>query len=137
MESVILPKTKTIQFNGKDLTLKRLTMRQFMLLGEALESIMGQKDIAAKMQSGKPADVIPAILTLIQVAPGSIAKIASIATGLTADEVLDSQPDEVIALLKAVWDFNDLIDLLKKNLSLIIPKKAQEQAQTEQSQPSV
>lgn len=116
MESVILPPGKKVSFNGKEYQVKPLPIRKYKVLLEKVAEIVDLSDLKALM--GEESANSGVALRKFADAPDKLAEICELATGITKDEVLDGDIEQVIGLLIATIQVNNIIkvftDAIKK-----------------------
>lgn len=124
------PKTKrrtlTVSFNEKDVTVRELSLRQFMELGSIVEEIEGLASIFSDIETRETMDIIKAVSQLLKTAPESLGRVISKATDLKPDEVLDGTIDEVLEIVMAIIKVNNFVDTFKKKVESLFPTPSPE-----------
>lgn len=124
------PKTKrrtlTVSFNEKDVTVRELSLRQFMELGTIVEEIEGLASIFSNIETRETMDIIKAVSELLKTAPQSLGRVISKATDLEPDQVLDGTLDEVMDLVLAIVKVNNFVDAFKKKVASLFPAPNEE-----------
>ena len=106
---------RTVAFRGREVVLYEVSLRTIKKLAVVLRELLpgGQ----AELGSGDPVQVANAITALVENAPDKLAAlVVLVAPTLTVDEVLDATARDVVAILVAAWELNNIMDLLKKVL---------------------
>lgn len=119
-------KTKTVQLDGKTVTVKKLPLGKYAQLLEAVETL--PKSVGG-LDGLSNDDIFAQLPKIIAKSLPEIIKIISIASDLPEDEVAGMGLDEVIRMLKAIGEVNnygEVLDTIKKALAnQKLPAKAQ------------
>lgn len=112
MESKVLPKTTEVEFAGKTVVLRKLTLGKYAELSRMISSLGTAVDLEA-FSSEDTAKIMKSVLTLLETAPEKIAEIGELISGVEKQILLDSEAEEVIDLIVAGWKLNNVIALFK------------------------
>ena len=97
------PATRTVAFRGRPVEMVELSLRDFRKLGDLIGGLSAPPE-------GGPAGVIVAFSDrLIDMA-------VLMCPSLTRDDALDAKPGELMALVAAGFQMNNITDALKKTL---------------------
>ena len=119
-------KTKTVQLDGKTITIKKLPLGKYAELLDAIETL--PKSVGG-LEGLSNDDVFSRLPKIIAKSLPEFIKIISIASDLPEEEVAALGLDEVIRMLKAIAEvnnFGEVLDTIKKALAnQKLPAKAQ------------
>jgi len=111
---------KPVQFMGKDIIVRELSLRKIGKLADAVEGLAGQLDRKAFVSEDME-QIVPAMIKLIRVAPEKIVEIVRLGADVAEDDVLDATPREIIGLFLEIWHVNNLLELFRKKLQPVLP----------------
>ena len=121
--------TKKVSFNGREIEIKKMPLRRFAEFADELDIFIKgvrlvklswwRKMFPAKWVYGEAGELGPLaeqVIYGLRNYPTKVARLVSIATGLTESEILEGSFDDVCALTVAFWEHNNLISVFKDTL---------------------
>lgn len=120
--SELQARSKEVQFNGKPVTVRELTLGDIMGVGKALSSIASRADIFDAFKSEDTDKQAVAISELLVMLPQDMAELIQLATGLKPEKVIAATPAQVLDLVLEIWELNNLVDIFGKKLSGVLGK---------------
>lgn len=107
MESVLISKEKRVQFNGQEVVLKRMNLRQFKLVADHVEDLKKNVDLDA-LDNGSTTEIMKAVADLLRTVPDKAAQILHMVTGVDVERIMEADMDEVMTLALHAWQHNNL-----------------------------
>lgn len=125
-----MKKSKTIEINGQEVTINKMKVGQFaslMLAFEDLPSVV--TDIMKNMQgkeSFTEVDLLAKLPHVIAHATDDVIQLVSVASGFTTEEINEFDFEELIDVVTAVVEINNLKVIVDKvkNLTQVFQKQA-------------
>lgn len=118
---VSLPRESSVSLGGRLVTFKKMPFGQYGRVMEAATDLFNTYDDLAKAEKS-------VISQFMGQAPEKVAKVISMATLIDAKDILDADPEEVIALFEEIFKLNNLqkiLDQLKNIVSRVMAAKMQ------------
>lgn len=106
-----------VQFGGRTVQVKELSLRKFQALGSVVGQIEALGKALGDIENLEPGEVIKTVGNLFTTAPEVVAQVISTATDLTQDEVLDGTISEVLEVVAAVIRVNNFMSTFKKKVT--------------------
>jgi hypothetical protein len=126
--SVMTGATKETSFRGEKLTLRKLSLRKYILFSDCLASIP-ETGIFDRMKGKEPEDVFKGVVAALRVVPEKLAELVAIGTDVPKDQVLDADLEQIVDLLIEIWQFNNFVELFKKKIPILTGQAPDQQIQ--------
>jgi hypothetical protein len=123
----LLGKSRTVDFNGRKVEVRELTIRQIVSLSSQLARISRFQPVFEDLAAKDNARVIRGILSLVRTVPGELASFVAVALprrrrlfwtvpAVTKRDILDATPEQVVDLVTAIVEVNNLGEMFKKKV---------------------
>ena len=117
-----LARTNEVEFSGGTVTIHELSLRKIQVLAGVLKEIGSKGSVLANLSSEDPGKLADAVAGLLQDVPDKLVQVVQLAApDLTEADVLDATPRAVLELLVAIWELNNLGELMRKNAASLLP----------------
>jgi len=117
-----LARTNEVEFCGGTVTIHELSLRKIQTLAGLLKDIGSKGSALANLSSEDPGKLADAVAGLLQDVPDKLVAVVRLGVPeLTEEAVLDATPRAVLELLVAIWELNNLGELMRKNAAGLLP----------------
>lgn len=119
------PKAKQLKLGDKEVTVQELSLRKYKELGEVLKGLGADdfKRIAAAFDSEETDKIMGAVGELLLIVPETLAKVIQMVTGVDQETIMDAPQSQVVEVLSAAWDLNNLGDMVKKKFRGLVSSR--------------